>query len=113
VEGDDFASAITTEGVDAHRSTINHIMKVEEVLGIEAARTTIIDEIKTTMSSHGMSIDPRHTMLLADCMTYKVRPLFHVLNRCDYALLNALLNCGYALLKCFTNMWLCIAKMLN
>ena len=26
------------------------------------------------MSSHGMTIDARHTMLLADCMTYKVRP---------------------------------------
>jgi hypothetical protein len=25
------------------------------------------------MGSHGMSIDDRHTMLLADCMTYKVR----------------------------------------
>ena len=29
-------------------------------------------EINYTMGSHGMSIDDRHTMLLADCMTYKV-----------------------------------------
>ncbi len=29
-------------------------------------------EIRYTMGSHGMSIDDRHTMLLADCMTYKV-----------------------------------------
>jgi hypothetical protein len=42
------------------------------VLGIEAARRAIMDEIKTTMGAHGMSIDERHTMLLADCMTYKV-----------------------------------------
>jgi hypothetical protein len=42
------------------------------VLGIEAARKAIMDEIKYTMSSHGMSIDERHTTLLADCMTYKV-----------------------------------------
>lgn len=74
VEGDDFGSAITTEGVDAARSRINHIMKVEQVLGIEAARITIVDEIKETMSSHGMSIDPRHTTMLADCMTYKASP---------------------------------------
>ena len=45
--------------------------KVEEVLGIEAARQTIIDEIQYTMSSHGMTIDDRHVMLLADVMTSK------------------------------------------
>ena len=44
------------------------------MLGIEAARRKIIDEIQTTMSSHGMTIDARHTMLLADCMTYKGAP---------------------------------------
>jgi hypothetical protein len=38
-----------------------------------AARVSIMNEIKYTMGSHGMSIDERHTMLLADCMTYKVR----------------------------------------
>lgn len=39
----------------------------------EAARKTIVDEIQTTMKAHGMTIDDRHMMLLADCMTYKVR----------------------------------------
>ena len=38
----------------------------------EAARKTIMDEIQATMRAHGMTIDDRHTMLLADCMTYKV-----------------------------------------
>lgn len=41
----------------------------------EAARRTIMEEIKATMEAHGMTIDNRHTMLLADCMTYKVRRL--------------------------------------
>jgi DNA-directed RNA polymerase III subunit RPC1 len=50
-------------------------MEVAQVLGIEAARRTIINEIQHTMSAHGMSIDPRHVMLLGDVMTYKVR--FH------------------------------------
>jgi len=40
-------------------------------LGIEAARATIYNEIQHTMKSHGMSIDPRHVMLLGDVMTYK------------------------------------------
>ena len=35
-------------------------------------RQTIIDEIAYTMVNHGMSIDSRHVMLLADLMTFKV-----------------------------------------
>jgi DNA-directed RNA polymerase III subunit RPC1 len=54
-------------------------MEVAQVLGIEAARRTIINEIQHTMSAHGMSIDPRHVMLLGDVMTYKVRH-FHFRN---------------------------------
>jgi hypothetical protein len=30
-----------------------------------------MSEIQATMGAHGMTIDDRHTMLLADCMTYK------------------------------------------
>ena len=60
-------------GVEGTHTQTNHVMETWEVLGIEAARGKIIEQIDTTMSSHGMSIDPRHTMLLADCMTYKVR----------------------------------------
>lgn len=46
-------------------------METCDVLGIEAARMTIYNEIQHTMTSHGMSIDPRHVMLLGDVMTYK------------------------------------------
>lgn len=48
-------------------------VQVEKTLGIEAARSTIINEIQYTMVNHGMSIDRRHVMLLADLMSYKVR----------------------------------------
>lgn len=60
------------EGVDGRYTKSNHIMEVQNTLGIEAARVSIIDEINYTMSSHGMTIDLRHMMLLADLMTYKV-----------------------------------------
>ncbi|KAG8975877.1 DNA-directed RNA polymerase III subunit C1 (rpo31) [Tulasnella sp. 427] len=62
---------MTTEGVVGEETTSNHVMEVQNVLGIEAARRKIIDEIQYTMSSHGMSIDPRHVMLLGDVMSYK------------------------------------------
>ncbi|MEJ1286960.1 hypothetical protein NN561_017974 [Cricetulus griseus] len=51
---------------------------VEKTLGIEAARTTIINEIQYTMVNHGMSIDRRHVMLLSDLMTYKPRVLYQL-----------------------------------
>jgi hypothetical protein len=55
------------------QTTTNHVYEIEKFMGIEAARKAIMTEINYTMGSHGMSIDDRHTMLLADCMTYKVR----------------------------------------
>lgn len=76
VEGQNLTAVMGTLGVDGCRTTTNHVMESEKVLGIEAARTKIMTEIQTTMSSHGMTIDARHTMLLADCMTYKVPALW-------------------------------------
>lgn len=61
-----------TSGVKGSHVTSNNTIEVEKTLGIEAARKTIMNEINYTMSSHGMSIDIRHVMLLADLMTYKV-----------------------------------------
>lgn len=60
-------------GIVGEHTTSNHIIEVAKVLGIEAARETIINEIQYIMKEHGMSIDPRHVMLLGDVMTYKVR----------------------------------------
>ncbi|CAK9882014.1 unnamed protein product [Sphagnum jensenii] len=60
-----------TPGVDGRHTMSNHVIEAEQTLGIEAARKCIIDEIQCAMASHGMSIDLRHTMLLADVMTYK------------------------------------------
>jgi DNA-directed RNA polymerase III subunit RPC1 len=66
------AAVMGTDGVDGLNTKSNHVFEAEHTLGIEAARKCIIDEIQYTMASHGMSIDIRHMMLLADVMTYKV-----------------------------------------
>ncbi|XP_073269578.1 DNA-directed RNA polymerase III subunit 1-like isoform X1 [Primulina huaijiensis] len=71
VEGTGLLSVMGIQGVDGCKTTSNHIIEVGKTLGIEAARKSIIDEIQLTMSSHGMSIDTRHMMLLADLMTSK------------------------------------------
>ena len=62
-------------GVVGHLTTSNHVMEVEKILGIEAARKCIIDQIHYTMDSHGLGVDPRHLMLLGDVMCFKVRLL--------------------------------------
>lgn len=71
VEGYGLQKVMTTEGIVGEATTSNHVIESAKVLGIEAARRTIIDEIQYTMQSHGMSIDPRHVMLLGDVMSYK------------------------------------------
>merc|ERR1712130_542456 len=69
VEGDNLREVIATYGVDGRKCTSNNTLEVANTLGIEAAKKTIIDEVKYTMESHGMSIDIRHIQLLADLMT--------------------------------------------
>ncbi|WOL00292.1 DNA-directed RNA polymerase III subunit 1 [Canna indica] len=71
VEGTNLLAVMGTEGIDGTKTKSNHIMEVQHTLGIEAARRCIINEIDETMKGHGMSIDIRHMMLLADLMTYK------------------------------------------
>ncbi|KAG4301444.1 hypothetical protein PCK1_002370 [Pneumocystis canis] len=71
VEGYGLRDVMNTDGVIGTKTSTNHIIEMKQVLGIEAARTSIIKEIDITMSSHGMNIDPRHVMLLGDVMTYK------------------------------------------
>lgn len=69
VEGYGMQACMTTEGVVGTQCRTNSVMECRDVLGIEAARTTIAAEISDVMK--GMDIDPRHMQLLADVMTYK------------------------------------------
>ncbi|XP_044448679.1 DNA-directed RNA polymerase III subunit 1 [Triticum aestivum] len=71
VEGTNLLKVLGTPGVDAKRTKSNHILEVNKTLGIEAARRSIIDEIRYTFENNNMMIDLRHMMLLADLMTYK------------------------------------------
>ncbi|CAN7998226.1 unnamed protein product, partial [Ixodes hexagonus] len=71
VEGDGLREVIATYGVLGTRTSSNNTSEVEKTLGIEAARATIIREIGVTMESHGISVDRRHLMLLADLMTFR------------------------------------------
>ena len=64
-----YSKVLGTELVNYRETYTNNILEAATVLGIEAARELIILEIEKTMASHGIHIDPRHLMLLADTMT--------------------------------------------
>jgi DNA-directed RNA polymerase subunit A" len=57
------------EGVDFKRTTTNNIAEIAEVLGIEAARNAIIEEMISTLNEQGLDVDARHITLIADAMT--------------------------------------------
>ena len=67
--GSNLAAVLETEGVDGSRTITNNIHEVEKVLGIEAARSIIIEEAKNTINDQGLDVDIRHVMLVADMMT--------------------------------------------
>ena len=91
VEGTDFREVLAIYEVQPNKTSFNNANSTAEVsarfeinklrrliffaffkiLGIEAARSSIITEILATMRSHGIDLDRRHVMLLADLMTYR------------------------------------------
>ena len=68
-EGSNFKQVLRVPGVDPTRTRTNNIHEIAEVLGIEAARNAIIEEIVNTMREQGLEVDVRHIMLVADMMT--------------------------------------------
>ncbi len=68
-EGSNLKEILSRDGIDPVRTTTNNIHEIGEVLGIEAARQSIINEAQNTLSEQGLSVDVRHIMLVADIMT--------------------------------------------
>jgi len=69
-EGSNLLDVMKVPGVDYRKVFTNNIKEVEEVLGIEAARTAIIREIMNVLEDQGLDVDIRHVMLVADTMTW-------------------------------------------
>ncbi|RLF15452.1 MAG: DNA-directed RNA polymerase subunit A'' [Thermoprotei archaeon] len=72
-EGSNLAAVLTVEGVDPTRTITNDIHEIAEVLGIEAARQAIINEMQSVLEDQGLDVDIRHLMLVADIMTHTGR----------------------------------------
>ncbi len=68
-EGSNLKDVLRIKGVDTARTKTNDILEIEKVLGIEAARNAIINEILDTLDEQGLRVDVRHLMLISDIMT--------------------------------------------
>jgi len=71
IEGTGLSEVMGSPGIDGRFTTTNHIIEVEQTLGVEAARTSISSEISYIMNAYGIGIDTRHMLLLSDIMTFK------------------------------------------
>ncbi len=66
--GSNLYDVLSLEFVDNTRTTTNSVLEISEVLGIEAARQAIINEVFKVIESQGLNVDIRHIMLVADTM---------------------------------------------
>jgi DNA-directed RNA polymerase subunit A" len=68
-EGSNLSKILELPYVDASRTSTNSIQEIYEVLGIEAARNSIVNEAYNTLQEQGLTVDIRHIMLVSDMMT--------------------------------------------
>ena len=72
-DGSNLAQVLRVKGVDKTRTRTNNIFEIEQVLGIEAARRAIVEEIMGVLQEQGLDVDIRHVYLVADIMTHTGR----------------------------------------
>lgn len=67
--GSNLEELFKVKGVNCEKTSTNDIYEIANVLGIEAARQQIVNEIYKVIESQGLDIDERHLKLVADAMT--------------------------------------------
>ncbi len=67
--GSNLKKVFELDFVDTERTTTNDIYEISEVLGVEAGRQAIIDEVFRVIETQGLDVDIRHIMLVSDTMT--------------------------------------------
>jgi len=66
--GSNLKKTIELDFVDTTRTISNDLYEIAKVLGIEAARQAIIEEVFKVIEMQGLNVDVRHIMLVADTM---------------------------------------------
>jgi DNA-directed RNA polymerase subunit A" len=68
--GSNVEGLIDVEGIDKSRLYTNDVFAMYRLFGIEAARNTMVHELKSTLDEQKIDVDERHIMLVADAMSY-------------------------------------------
>ena len=72
-EGTNLLQVLALDYIDATRTISNDIHEVYDILGLECARTVLINEIINVMAMENMFLNQRHVEILVDTMTNKGR----------------------------------------
>jgi len=67
--GSNLKKVFEIEGVDPSRTVCNNPFEIYDILGVEAARNSIIREAVGTIGEQGLGVDVRYVTILADLMT--------------------------------------------
>jgi DNA-directed RNA polymerase subunit A' len=67
--GSNLKDILDFKGVDPDRTITNDIHEIANVLGVEAARRAITNEVEKVVVSQGLDINKKHAMIVADTMT--------------------------------------------
>ena len=66
--GSNLKDVLELDFVDPTRTVTNDIHEIANVLGIEAARQAVIEEVFKVIEAQGLAVDVRHIMLVSDTM---------------------------------------------
>lgn len=66
--GSNLKEVLRMKEVDQTRTISNDVFEISEILGIEAARQAIVNEVFKVIETQGLNVDIRHIMLVADTM---------------------------------------------
>jgi len=94
-DGCDLMKVFSVPGVDFTRTTSNKIIETLEVLGIEAARISLISELRMILRTYEIYVNYRHLGTLVDMMTQ--RGIFTSITRHGINRVNSgpLRNCSF------------------
>jgi DNA-directed RNA polymerase II subunit RPB1 len=85
-EGSNLRDVMNLPEVDFTRIKCNNPLEIAQILGIEAAREAIVEEIREVMNFYSINVNRRHLNLLADIMTNRgviMSTTRHGINRSD------------------------------
>ncbi|KAJ1973389.1 DNA-directed RNA polymerase II core subunit rpo21, partial [Dimargaris verticillata] len=94
-DGTNLREVMSQDHVDASRTVSNNSIEVLDVLGIEAARESILFEVRRVIEFDASYVNYRHLAMLVDVMTsrgYLVAITRHGINRADTG---ALMRCSF------------------